>query len=70
LEEKIKKLLPSPYNEYKSLWYATSLSNNKDWVVFVLNKESKTTLEDEIFIININNPESIKKIGNGTWPSW
>lgn len=70
LGEKIKKLLPSPYNEYKSLWYATSLTNNKDWTVFILNKESKTTLEDEIFIMDINNPESIKKIGNGTWPTW
>jgi len=70
LEEKIKKLLPSPYNEYKSLWHATSLTNNKDWTVFVLNKTGKTQLEDEIFIMDINNPESIKKIGNGTWPSW
>lgn len=70
LEEKIKKLLPSPYNEYKSLWHATLLSDNKDWTVFVLNKASKTQLEDEIFIMDINNPKSIKKIGNGTWPSW
>lgn len=70
LEEKIKKLLPSPYNEYKSLSHATSLTNNKDWTVFVLNKTGKTQLEDEIFIMDINNPESIKKIGNGTWPSW
>ncbi len=70
LEDKIKKLLPSPYNEYKSLLYATSLTDNKDWTVFVLNKAGGTQLEDEVFIMDINNPESIKKIGNGTWPSW
>jgi len=69
LEEKIEKLLPSPYNEYKSLWHATSLTNT-NWVIFVLNKAGKTQLEDEIFIMDIDNPESIKKIGNGSWPSW
>jgi len=69
LEDKITKLLPSSYNEYKYLRYANLLTNT-DWVIFVLNKKGETPLEDEIFIMNINKPESIKKIGDGTWPSW
>jgi len=70
LEDKIKKLLPSPYSEYKSLWYATPLTDNKNWTVFILNKAGETILESEIFIMDIDNPESIKKIGNGICPGW
>lgn len=70
LENKIKKILPSPYNEYRSLWNVTLLTSNPDWAVFVLNKKGETQLEDEVFMMDIKNPESIKKISDGTYPSW
>ena len=70
LDEKVKKLLPPPYNEYKFLYGTIPLSSNKDWVVFILNKKGESMSENEIFIMNVNNPSSIKKVADGESPTW
>ena len=70
LDEKVKKLLPPPYNEYKFLYGTIPLSSNKDWIVFILNKKGESMSENEIFIMNVNNPSSIKKVADGESPTW
>ncbi len=67
LEEKIKKLLPSNYKGY-FVRRAVSLNENKKWAVFVLDRGRIS--EGEIFIMNLNQPNSIKRIGKGISPSW
>ena len=67
LKEKIKKSLPSNY-KVSFVREAVPLNKNENWVVFVLDQGSGS--ESEIFIMNLKEPESIKKIGKGICPSW
>jgi hypothetical protein len=65
MSEKIKKIIPHSYN-YEWLTYAAQLTKCSRWVIF--NLHNKTS--DEIYVINMDYPDSIKKIVDGTHPSW
>lgn len=70
LNWRIKKLLPSPYNEYKSVWGAKRLTRKSNWVLFAIDKGTGTVLDDEVFVMRLDVPGSIKKIAKGFHASW
>lgn len=72
LNWKIKKSLPLPYAQYEdmSVWGAKRLTQKSDWVLFELNKNHGSIDEDEILVMNLKDPGSIKKIANGSSPNW
>ncbi|MGV8121448.1 MAG: hypothetical protein AB2L14_16940 [Candidatus Xenobiia bacterium LiM19] len=67
LSGKIRKSLTALYNSSKTLSIrnASYINKGSDWAIFVLNKESISRRADEICIMRLSKPGSIKKIVDG-----
>lgn len=70
LSGKIRKALTVLYGSSKTLSIseACCITRTGDWVIFVLNKESVSSGADEICIMRLSKPETIKKIVDGDNP--
>jgi len=70
LSGRIKKTLLDSHiaKEAIRIKEASFVNKGSDWVIFVMNKESISSDADEIYIMNLTKPATLKKIASGRNP--
>ncbi|MFH1426872.1 MAG: hypothetical protein ABIG66_05605 [Candidatus Kerfeldbacteria bacterium] len=69
LRDLVRGKLPEMYQ--KMHIYDVDQSNNSgEWFSFVLNENGTTRLEDQVFVMNMEDPSVLLNLGDATHPAW